>query len=300
LSGSIPYAISKSKNSPPLGMKPVLKGPNYNIQNLMPENNIHGKRVHPDLAALELSKTIEDYKRAQSLSMLQTHQAPAVVNNEMYEMMRLLNTQVPDVSNYNLNYGKFPYQLPQNNRTLQYPPSALQNLEQQLNYYNQMAHLLQHQQQQQHQQRQNLLFGELNMTPKSLVIPSIQSQEASNLMNTTCLIEDVASQKKSLKLDLEHLEKRHKISSVTEVRLENLPSENKVFTFASSKFNVTINKKSEQDNLEDKIKINTVKDDKAAATSGISRNQAISNNFQGINLSTPLVTPVRQRIPILY
>jgi len=291
LSGSIPYAVTKPKDPQSLSS---LKSHSYNLQSLMPENNIHGKRIHPELAAL----AIEDYKRAKSLSMVPIHQVPPVMNNDLYEMMRLLNTPVPEVPNYNFNYGKLPLQLPQTNRLpLQYPPSALQGLEQQLNYYNQMAQLLQQQQQ---QQRKNLLFGDLNMAPRSLVIPSIQSHEASNLMNTTCLIEDVASQKKSLKLDLEHLEKRHKISSVTEVRLEDLSSENKTFTFASSKFNVTINKKNEQDNLEEKIKVSPIKDDKSAATSALNRKQTISNNFQGINLSTSLVTPVHQRIPILY
>jgi len=293
LSGSIPYTVAKPKDPQSLG---GLKGHSYNLQSLMPENNIHGKRIHPELAAL----AIEDFKRAKSLSMVPTHQVPPVMNNELYEMMRLLNAPVPEMPNYNFNYGKLPLQLPQNNRLpLQYPPSALQGFEQQLNYYNQMAQLLQQQQQQQ-QQRKNLLFGDLNMAPRSLVIPSIQSHEASNLMNTTCLIEDVASQKKSLKIDLEHLEKRHKISSVTEVRLEDLSSENKTFTFASSKFNVTINKKNEQDNLEEKVKVSPIKEDKAGATSGLNRKQTISNNFQGINLSTSLVTPVHQRIPILY
>jgi len=271
VSGSIPYAITKPSQK---GFK----------SHGIPENNMYGKRIHPDLA---LEKAIEDMKRSKGFVQ---QQAPVMNNNnnELYEMMRLLNnTAVPDMSNYNLNYGKLPYQLP-NNRTaaaaaLNYPASLFQNFEQQLNYYNQMSQVLQQQQR------------EAEILNKMQLLSKIQSQAhlkpeldaSANLMNTTCLIEDVANQKKSLKLDQAHLEKRHKISSVTEVRLEDLSSENKVFKFSSSKFNVTINKKGE-DNSEAQGKVVSPQNMKK---------QTISNNFQGINLSTPLV---HQRVPILY
>jgi len=277
LSGSIPYAITKPSQK---GFK----------SHTIPENNIYGKRVHPDLA---LEKAIEDLKRSKGFPTQPAvvQQAPLVSNNELYEMMRLLNTpSLPDVPNCNLNYGKLPFQMPNNRAVaaLNYPPSLFQNYEQQLNYYNQMAQVLQQ------QQREAEILNKMQMLSKAQSQRNINEahskpelEAASNLMNTTCFIEDVANQKKSLKLDQAHLEKRHKVSSVTEVRLEDLSSENKVFKFSSSKFNVTINKKGEQNNLEEKGKVSPQNIKK----------QTISNNFQGINLSTPLV---HQRIPILY